>query len=464
MNNTNVAVLSSTGKRLMPTTNYRARKLLDARRAVIVRYRPVFTIQMTERSGGEAQPVELCVDTGYKNVGISVKSEKHEYLHQEYQLLPDETERHNDRRKYRRTRRNRKRYRKPRFDNRKGEISRDGFAPSIRNKRDRHVDLVRAICEVIPVTYAYVEMGNFDTQVLKAIGEGRPLPEGEDYQRGERYGSATLREAVFTRDGHRCIICGRGIKDGAILHEHHVGYWKGDRTDRMANLATVCEICHTSSNHKEGGALYGIEPKFRTLKAATFMTMVRWDMLKRMKASAPGVAFHATYGAATRLARTDLRLKKTHANDAYAMGKIHPAHKAHGETFRKQRRNDRILQKFYDAVYIDTRTGEKVKAASLGCNRTNRRESRRSEKNFRPFRGQKISKGRNTVRRSRTPLKPGSVVLYNGEYRTVKGIHRNRGSVNVEFKNPPVGKAKSASLSKVTVVSTSYTTGWVRIS
>ena len=42
-------------------------------------------------------------------------------------------------------------------------------------------------------------MGNFDTQVLKAKEEGRPLPQGVDYQHGERYSIATLREAVFAR-------------------------------------------------------------------------------------------------------------------------------------------------------------------------------------------------------------------------------------------------------------------------
>src|SRR5699024_7284671 len=62
----------------------------------------------------------------------SVKSEKHEYLGLQADLLPDETERHNARRKYRRTRRNRKCYRKPRFNNRKRE--KGWLAPSIRHK------------------------------------------------------------------------------------------------------------------------------------------------------------------------------------------------------------------------------------------------------------------------------------------------------------------------------------------
>ena len=41
-----VAVLSKTGIRLMPTSSYRARKLLAKKKAVICGYRP-FTIRLT---------------------------------------------------------------------------------------------------------------------------------------------------------------------------------------------------------------------------------------------------------------------------------------------------------------------------------------------------------------------------------------------------------------------------------
>lgn len=46
-----VAVLSKTGIRLMPTSSYRARKLLARKKAVIAGYRP-FTIRLTERESG----------------------------------------------------------------------------------------------------------------------------------------------------------------------------------------------------------------------------------------------------------------------------------------------------------------------------------------------------------------------------------------------------------------------------
>ena len=177
-----VFVVSANGKPLMPTSPYRARKLLKKGRAKIYQHHP-FTIQVTDREDGEVQKIEYCTDVGYLHVGISVKSEKHEYLGLQADLLPDETERHNDRRKYRRTRRNRKRYRKPRSDNRKRE--KGWLAPSIRHKVEAQLLLLSKILAVCPATSVWMEMGKFDTQLLKALLRGEKPPEGAEYQQGE---------------------------------------------------------------------------------------------------------------------------------------------------------------------------------------------------------------------------------------------------------------------------------------
>ena len=432
-----VAVISATGKPLMPTNSCRARQLLKKGKAVIHKYRPFFTIQLTEREDGEVQELEAKMDTGYRHIGLSVCSEKHEYISRQYDLLSDETEHHNDCHKYRRTRRNRLRYRKPRFGNRKGLISKDGFAPSIRNKRDRHVDIMKAACEVFPITRAYVEMGEFDTQVLKAVAAGKPLPEGTDYQHGDQYGYYTLRQAVFARDDYRCQICGRsGVKDGAILHEHHIGFWKGDRTNRMSNLLTVCEHCHTAKNHKKGGALYGLEPKLNTLKAAAFMNSVRYSMYRMMQDTCPDVEFHMTYGAATKAARHELGIPKSHAGDAYCMGTFHPEHRAHTERYQKHRRNNRVLEYFYDATYIDIRDGSKKKGSQLSCGRTRRNIPRNNPQNERMYRGKKLSGGRRSVRRKHYSLRSGDVVKFGGKQYVVKGMQNNGAYVAVKGRTP----------------------------
>ena len=86
---TAVAVIGNTGKPLMPTSPYRARRLLKSGRAKIYGYRP-FTIMILDREDGAVQEIEYKSDTGYLHVGISVCSKKHEFLREQRDLLPDE--------------------------------------------------------------------------------------------------------------------------------------------------------------------------------------------------------------------------------------------------------------------------------------------------------------------------------------------------------------------------------------
>ena len=60
-----VAVISVSGKKLMPTNPYKARKLLKSGKAIIYKYRPIFTIKLVNRKDGYTQSIEYCCDTGY---------------------------------------------------------------------------------------------------------------------------------------------------------------------------------------------------------------------------------------------------------------------------------------------------------------------------------------------------------------------------------------------------------------
>ena len=100
------------------TLHEHLRHLLKDGKAKIVKHHP-FTIQLLYDSKTNTQPIEICEDVGYNYIGISVKSQSHEYVSAQYDTLQDEKACHDSCRKLRRTRRNRLRYRKPRFDNRK---------------------------------------------------------------------------------------------------------------------------------------------------------------------------------------------------------------------------------------------------------------------------------------------------------------------------------------------------------
>lgn len=160
----------------------------------------------------------------------------------------------------------------------------------------------------MPVTSITLEMGNFDTQLLKAIDEGRPLPEGADYQQGERYGIATLREAVFFRDDYTCQCCVRSIKDHAILHVHHIVYRSQGGSNRMSNLATVCERCHTPAEHQPGGKLWEWKPKLKSFRDAAFMNTVRWKLYENISREYPEISVRTTYGADTKERRRNLAI------------------------------------------------------------------------------------------------------------------------------------------------------------
>lgn len=464
--NTCVCVLSNSGERLMPTFRLgKVRRLLKDGKAKIVKHHP-FTIQLLYDSKTNTQPIEICEDVGYNYIGISVKSEFHEYVSVQYDTLQDEKEHHDDCRKYRRTRRNRLRYRQARFDNRKRD---DGWlAPSLEHKKELNVNVIKMYCEVMPITHAIVEVGSFDTMLVKAIEEGKATPESADYQKGPRYKLATLREAVFYRDNYTCQVCGCKANEGAILHVHHMFYWKGRHGNSLSELITVCEKCHTPANHQKGGKLFGFgeDKEFANLSGAAFMNAVRWQIVNALYATYGKEFVTITYGAMTKEKRIALHLEKSHNNDAYAMGSFHPVNRCAFEHYEKVKRNNRILEKFYDSQYIDIRTGEIATGKALFNGRISRSHKKDSE-NLHKYRGKRICKGHRALRRKKVALNPGDLVSLNGEILVVHGTHtKKNGSVNVEFKTPSRGGKKSASLKKLKIVKTtdSMHSAWEKVS
>ena len=67
---------------------------------------------------------------------------------------------------------------------------------------------------------------------------------------------------------------------------------------------------------------------------------------------------------------------KSHVYDAFVMGKYQPKHRAKPECYQKKRRNNRILEKFYDAKYIDSRDGKKKTGRQLANSRINQNHKR----------------------------------------------------------------------------------------
>ena len=159
-------VLSKNGERLMPTIRLgKVRHLLKDGKAKIIKHHP-FTIQLLYDSKTNTQPIEICEDVGYNYIGISVKSQSHEYVSAQYDTLQDEKSCHDACRRMRRTRRNRLRYRQKRFDNRKRD--KGWLAPSLKHKKELNVNVIKMYCEVVPITHAAVEVGSFRHNACKS--------------------------------------------------------------------------------------------------------------------------------------------------------------------------------------------------------------------------------------------------------------------------------------------------------
>ena len=186
-----VYVLNKEGVPLMPTKRHgKVRRMLKNGQAKVIKRCP-FTIQLLYDTTKYTQPINLGIDAGSKHIGLSATTEKEELYSADVELRKDVVELLSIRRQNRRTRRSRKtRYRKARFDNRKKE---DGWlAPSIQHKIQCHLQVIKNIHKILPITKIIAETASFDIQKIK-----NPQIQGEEYQQGEQFNFWNVREYVL---------------------------------------------------------------------------------------------------------------------------------------------------------------------------------------------------------------------------------------------------------------------------
>lgn len=419
-----VFVLSQYGKPLMPTRPQKARKLLEQGKAIVVKRSP-FTIKLNYQTGESLQPVTLGVDAGYAHVGFSAVTTKEELVGGEFNLLKGMSERLTARRMYRRNRRGRLRFRKPGFL--KDTKGTGWLSPSMNHKLESHIRLIERLKSILPITEIIIEVAAFDIQKIH-----NPAIAGTEYQNGVQAGWKNVREYVFHRDHHKCQnpACKNKSKK-PIMQVHHIGFWRQDRTSRPNNLITLCTKCHTPPNHQPDGLLYGWQPTLKKHREATFMTMVRWKMVNQLNCA-------HTYGHITKSKRIDLGLGKSHHNDAFVIANGTTQHRTTPFIVTQRRRNNRSLEKFYDAKYVDARDGETKAGKDLSSQKRTRGREDLPE-NLRVHRQLKLKKGRRAIRQRRYFFQPGDLVMLDGTILTVKGTMSNGASVllsNKKTKTP----------------------------
>jgi len=162
-----VYVLNKDSKPLMPCKASKARKLLKSNKAKVINRTP-FTIQLLYGSSGYKQPMILGVDTGSKNIGLSVTTNKQELFSAEVLLRDDIVEKLSTRREIRQNKRNRKtRYRQPRFNNRIKSKKKGWLPPSSLQKINSHIQIINKVYKILPVTDLIIEVASFVIQKIK---------------------------------------------------------------------------------------------------------------------------------------------------------------------------------------------------------------------------------------------------------------------------------------------------------
>lgn len=300
-----VYVISIQGKPLMPCKEAKARKLLKQNRAKIWQYEP-FTIQLLFECENQTQNITLGVDAGSKHIGLSATTSQKELYCADIELRNDIVNLLATRKQYRGSRRNRLRYRAPRFNNRVHSKHKGWLAPSVEHKIQCHLQVIKKVHEILPITKIIVEIASFNIAKIK-----NPDISGKEYQEGEQMGFWNVREYVLFRDGHICQCCKGKSKDNH-LNIHHI---ESRKTGGNApnNLITLCETCH-KGYHKGTIKLPSNIKRGASFKDAAFMGIMRKSFYDKLKELYPNVSM--TFGYITKSTRIKNGLPKEHYIDA----------------------------------------------------------------------------------------------------------------------------------------------------
>eukprot|EP01023_Acetabularia_acetabulum_P036982 TRINITY_DN349_c0_g1_i5.p1 TRINITY_DN349_c0_g1~~TRINITY_DN349_c0_g1_i5.p1 ORF type:complete len:616 (-),score=78.30 TRINITY_DN349_c0_g1_i5:716-2563(-) len=316
-----VFVVDKSRTPLMPTHSARARKLIKKGKAKIYIRFP-FTIILTERLGGEKQPLEIKFDPGSKTTGMAMvlHGKKHSKLvfaanldHKGVQIVFSMQQRKNSRR----SSRNRKtRYRKPRFLNRKRE---EGWLPpSLKSRVDNIINGTRKLQNKAPLTHIAVEQNKFDTQQMQ-----NAEVEGKQYQHGTLEGCES-KQYLLAKWGYQCAYC--DAKGVSLQVEHVVPKAKGG-SDRVSNLVIACQKCNQKKGAqsiedflaKKPDRLAAITSQLKKpLKDAAVMNATRKIIVEQLKAF--GLPLLIGTGSQTHFHRIHQGYPKDHWIDAACVG------------------------------------------------------------------------------------------------------------------------------------------------
>ena len=177
-------------------------------------------------------------------------------------------------------------------------------------------------------------------------------------------------------------------------------------------------------------------------RGAYFMNILNVELPKHFN-------YIPTFGYITANKRKLYNIKKTHHDDAFVIaGGTDQTERLNYTVYRtKISNNNRSLERFYDATYLDLRDGKKKKGTILSSGRTGHSRKIKYD-NQRIYRANKIKKGRRSIRTNHYSIQVHDLVKYNNHVFCCRGM-QNHGSYVRLLAQP---KDKVVSIKKIACV------------
>lgn len=426
-----IYVVDANGQPVMPTSRLgMVRRWLKSGQAIwfgnsrkIIQFvRPITTY---------TQNLTLGIDAGF-HLGMSVVGNHREYYSSE-SIRKSEKDKLTTRRELRRTRRNHLRYRQVRFNNRRRKPG--WLAPSVQHRLDFTIKEIKRVYNFLPITNLVVEVSPFDNQKLV-----NPTIKPWQYTQGKMHGFKTVKDYLLARDNYRDALDGKQYPANQ-LRVHHLVQRKDGGSNQPDNLILLSDVHHNQANHINGtlAKLRNNRQKMIDYRGAYFMSILA------VRLSDYFDNYQTTQGYITANLRHLYQIEKSHRNDAFVIagGTDQDTRTSNIYLRTKVFNNNRVLQRFHDARYIDRRDGKKKSGKELSSGRT-RRSKEIPYDNQRIFRQKKVTKGRVSIRRNHYRIRPHDILLNTKTDRIeiVKGVMSRGKTVLLQNK-------KTVSASKV---------------
>lgn len=309
-------VLDAQGRKLSPTKENRSWYLIRKEKATLKSKFPM-VIQLKKEimpvDEIDSTPVHLGIDDGSKLVGIALvqkcETKNKPVFKGTIELRTDVKARMEVRQGYRRYRRQHKKYRPVRFNNRSSSKKEGRIPPSIKQKKDSILRVVKQLHKWIRIDHIYLEDVLID---IRALEKGCK-PYKWEYQQTNRL-DENIRKTAVLRDRNTCQDC--GVKN-TRMEVHHIIPRRLNGSDSIHNLITLCTSCHEKVTGEEvaHSKRFYQKIKGKTIPFSDAMHVMqgKFYLQRALKKIAP---LSLTTGGDTANKRIDWGIEKSHANDA----------------------------------------------------------------------------------------------------------------------------------------------------